>query len=72
VNVVLICSLVYFFQGLAILAYSFSRFQVPRFFRWTAYLLLILLKPAMLLVILMGLIDLWLDFRQLHRPPSEV
>jgi uncharacterized protein YybS (DUF2232 family) len=72
VNVLLVCSLVYFFQGLAILAYSFRRFQVPWFFRWTVYLLLIFLKPAMLLVILIGLIDLWLDFRQLHRPPSEV
>jgi hypothetical protein len=30
-----------------------------------------MLKPAMLLVILMGLVDLWLDFRRLHRPPSE-
>jgi uncharacterized protein YybS (DUF2232 family) len=71
VNVLLVCALVYFFQGLAILAYSFRRFQVPWFFRWTVYMLLILLKPAMLLVILLGLIDLWLDFRQLHRPPSE-
>jgi uncharacterized protein YybS (DUF2232 family) len=72
VNVLLVCSLIYFFQGLAILAYSFRRYQVPRFFRWTAYLLLIFLKPAMLVVILMGLIDLWLDIRRLHHPPSEV
>jgi uncharacterized protein YybS (DUF2232 family) len=72
VNVLLVCGLVYFFQGLAIVAYSFRRFQVPRFFRWAAYMLLILLKPAMLLVILLGLIDLWIDFRQLHQPPSEV
>jgi uncharacterized protein YybS (DUF2232 family) len=72
VNVLMVCSLVYFFQGLAILTYSFRRFQVPWFFRWTAYMLLIFIKPAMLLVILVGLIDLWLDFRQLHQPPSEV
>ena len=72
VNVLLVCGLFYFFQGLAILAFSFRRFQVPRFFRWTAYMLLVLVKPAMLLVILMGLIDLWLDFRHLHQPPSEV
>jgi uncharacterized protein YybS (DUF2232 family) len=72
VNVVLICSLIYFFQGLAILAFSFRRFQIPRFFRWFAYLLLVMVKPAMLVVIIMGVIDLWLDFRHLHRPPSEV
>ena len=72
VNILLVCCLCYFFQGLAILAFNFSRYQIPWFFRWTAYALLILVKLAMLLVILMGLIDLWLDFRHLHRPPSEV
>jgi uncharacterized protein YybS (DUF2232 family) len=71
VNVLLVCGLFYFFQGLAILAFNFRRFHVPQFFRWIAYLLLVLIKSIMLLVILMGLIDLWLDFRQLHRPPSE-
>jgi uncharacterized protein YybS (DUF2232 family) len=72
INVILVCCLIYFFQGLAILAFSFRRFQVPRFFRWSSYLLLVLAKPAMLVVILMGLTDLWLDFRHLHRPPPEV
>jgi len=72
VNVLLICGLFYLFQGLAILAFIFKRFQVPQFLRWSAFLLLVLIKPAMLLVILVGLIDLWLDFRHLHRPPSEV
>jgi uncharacterized protein YybS (DUF2232 family) len=71
VNALLVCGLLYFFQGLAILTFNFKRFQVPRIFRWLAYFLLVMLKPAMLLVILMGLIDLWLDFRRLHRPPSE-
>jgi uncharacterized protein YybS (DUF2232 family) len=71
VNVLLVCSLFYFFQGLAILGFHFKRFRVPQFFRWIAYTLLVLIKSIMLLVILMGLIDLWLDFRHLHRPPSE-
>lgn len=72
VNVILVCCLIYFFQGLAILAFSFRRFQVPRFFRWAAYALLLMVKMAILVLIIMGLIDLWLDFRRLHRPPSEV
>lgn len=71
VNILLVCLLLYFFQGLAILAFNFQRFQVPRFLRWITYLLLILVKPAMLVVVLLGLIDLWLDFRRLHPPPSE-
>lgn len=71
VNVLLVCGLIYFFQGLAIIAFSFNRFQVPRFIRWIAFTILVLVKPAMLLVMTMGVIDLWLDFRQLHRPPAE-
>lgn len=71
-NLLLISLLLYFFQGVAIIAFSFQRFQVPRFLRWSIYGLLILIKPALLLVILMGLVDLWLDFRRLHQPPSEV
>lgn len=72
VNVLLVCGLLYFFQGLAILSFNFSHFQVPRILRWIAYFLLLMIKSLMLLVILLGLIDLWLDFRRLHRPPSEV
>ncbi len=70
-NVLLVCLLVYFFQGLAIIAFNFQRFRVPRFLRASIYLLLILIKPAMLVVTIMGLVDLWLDFRRLHQPPSE-
>ena len=70
-NFLLICLLLYFFQGLAIIAFGFQRFQVPHFLRWSIYALLILIKPAMLLVVVMGLVDLWLDFRRLHQPPSE-
>ncbi len=70
-NVLLVCLLLYFFQGVAIIAFGFQRFQVPRFLRWSIYLLLILIKPAMLLVVIMGLVDLWLDFRRLHQPPPS-
>jgi|YNPNPStandDraft_1061719.scaffolds.fasta_scaffold66285_2 uncharacterized protein YybS (DUF2232 family) len=71
-NLLLVCLLLYFLQGVAIIAFGFQRYQVPRLLRWTIYLLLILLKPAMVLVILMGVTDLWLDYRRLHQPPSEV
>jgi len=70
-NLLLVCLLLYFLQGVAIIAFGFQRYQVPRLLRWIIYLLLILLKPAMLLVIVMGVTDLWFDFRRLHQPPSE-
>ncbi len=70
-NLLLVSALVYFFQGLAIIAHTFQRFQVPRFLRFMLYPWLVLLKPAMLVVALLGMTDLWLDYRQLHPPPAK-
>ncbi|WP_449245870.1 DUF2232 domain-containing protein [Desulfobacca acetoxidans] len=72
VNLLLLSGMLYFFQGLAIIVFIFQRFQVPRFFRWSSYVLLVLIKPAIFLVVLIGLTDLWFDFRHLHRPPPEL
>ncbi|MFP3869051.1 MAG: DUF2232 domain-containing protein [Desulfobacteraceae bacterium] len=69
-NILLLCGLIYFYQGLAIVAFVFHRCQVPRVIRALGYPLL-LLKPVALLVIGVGLVDLWFDFRRLHPPPSQ-
>jgi len=70
-NLLLLSALVYFFQGLAIISHTFQRYQVPRLLRIMIYPWLVLLKPAMLVVVVLGLTDLWLDFRRLHLPPPE-
>ncbi|OPX21122.1 MAG: hypothetical protein BZ151_00180 [Desulfobacca sp. 4484_104] len=69
-NVLLLCGLIYFYQGLAIVAFIFHRFRVPKIIRALGYPLL-LLKPLTLLVIGVGLVDLWFDFRRLHQPPTQ-
>lgn len=69
-NLILVLLPLYFLQGLAILAFGLQRLQVPRLFRWLTYLTLLLVKPAAIAVILLGLTDLWLDYRRLHRQPK--
>jgi len=69
-NILLLCGLIYFYQGLAIVAFIFHQCQVPKIIRALGYPLL-LLKPVTILVIGVGLVDLWFDFRRLHRPPSQ-
>ncbi len=69
-NLLLVLLPLYFLQGLAILAFGLLRLQVPRLFRWLTYLTLLLVKPATIAVILLGLTDLWLDYRRLHRQPK--
>ena len=67
VNVVFVCSAFYFFHGLAIVAYYFHHKKVPMFFRVLGYLLIVFEQVLTVLVIGLGLFDLWGDFRRLKR-----
>jgi uncharacterized protein YybS (DUF2232 family) len=65
-NLLIILGVLYFSQGVAVVAAWFHRFAVPRVFRMVVYLLLFI-NPLVFLVALLGLMDLWFDFRRLHR-----
>lgn len=67
-NLLLMLGFVYFCQGMAVIAALLQRFQVPWALRGLSYALAFL-NPLMILVTILGLMDLWLDFRRL--PPSR-
>lgn len=67
VNLLLVLGFLYFSQGVAVVADIFQRFQMPRVLRLPGYALLFI-NPLFLLTTVLGLADLWLDFRRLHRP----
>jgi uncharacterized protein YybS (DUF2232 family) len=60
--IVLAC---YFAQGLSIVSYFFQRFGLPRGLRVATYLVIGLQQIAAALVLLVGVFDLWGDFRHL-------
>jgi len=66
-NVLLIVSPFYFFQGLAIVAYFFHHKKVPRFLRGIGYVLIALEQLVTLAIVGLGLFDLWGDFRKLKK-----
>jgi uncharacterized protein YybS (DUF2232 family) len=66
-NLLLVLALLYFCQGVAVISAWFHRFQLPRLLRVVGYPLLFL-NPLFVLIITLGLMDLWLDFRRLHQP----
>ncbi|MEW6388227.1 MAG: DUF2232 domain-containing protein [Thermodesulfobacteriota bacterium] len=68
-NLVLVAGFLYFCQGAAVVAAWFHHFQVPRFLRLLGYPIFFL-NPLFFLVMILGLMDLWLDFRRLHQPPE--
>jgi uncharacterized protein YybS (DUF2232 family) len=66
-NFFLVIAAFYFFQGLAIVAYYFHHKNVPVVLRSLAYALIILEQIVALLVVGLGLFDLWGDFRRLKK-----
>lgn len=66
-NLLLVLALLYFCQGVAVVSAWFQRFRVPLFIRCLGYPLMFWL-PLPLLVTILGMMDLWLDFRRLHQP----
>jgi uncharacterized protein YybS (DUF2232 family) len=69
-NLLLVLAVVYFSQGLAVVATWFHRLGLPRVLRMIGYPLMFL-NPVFFVIITLGLMDLWLDFRRLHRPKES-
>jgi uncharacterized protein YybS (DUF2232 family) len=66
-NLLLVIGACYFAQGLAVIAYFFNKNNVPRFLRGLTYVLIIFQQIFTLLVVGLGLFDLWGNFRRLGK-----
>jgi len=66
-NILLVIGACYFAQGLAVIAFFFHKNNVPRFLRGLTYVLIIFQQIFTLLVVGLGLFDLWGDFRRLGK-----
>jgi uncharacterized protein YybS (DUF2232 family) len=66
-NILLVIGACYFAQGLAVIAYLFHKNNVPRFLRGVTYVLIVFQQIFTLLVVGLGLFDLWGDFRRLRK-----
>ena len=64
INILIICCLVYLFQGLAIAGFFFRCKKVPAIYRWFFYMLIVVQQYMVILVIAFGIFDLWVDFRK--------
>lgn len=66
-NLLLVIGACYFAQGLAVIAFFFHKNNVPRFLRGLTYVLIVFQQIFTLLVVGLGLFDLWGDFRRLGK-----
>ncbi len=70
-NLLVVVGTIYLFQGLAIAGFFFERWKLPRILRALFYACFLLQQFATLGVALVGLFDLWFDFRRLTRKPAS-
>ncbi len=68
-NGLLTLMMIYFFQGVAIVSFFFEKKQVPRFAKVLLYALLVL-QEVLLVVIVIGFIDVWANFRKVEKTTS--
>ena len=66
-----ILMMIYFFQGIAIVAFFFDKKQMPRFLRVVLYSLIAVQQLLLLVVICLGFFDVWLNFRKLTTAESN-
>jgi uncharacterized protein YybS (DUF2232 family) len=67
INLLVIIGAIYFLHGLAIAAFYFEKWKLPLFVKGFLYALLFLQQFASLATAIMGLFDMWFDFRKLSR-----
>lgn len=67
-NLLILVVMLYSLSGFCIIQHFFIRSRFPIFVRWATYILL-LLQPFLISgIALLGLFDLWFDFRKIRRP----
>jgi uncharacterized protein YybS (DUF2232 family) len=66
-NGLIILMMVYFFEGIAIVAFYFNKLGLPRLIRITLYGLVAIQQFLLLVVVGLGFFDIWLNFRRLEK-----
>jgi uncharacterized protein YybS (DUF2232 family) len=70
-NTLIVLLVIYVFHGLSIIMFFFNRHNIPLWARFGVYLL-IMVQPIFLVVpVLAGLFDQWIDFRKIHKKGLE-
>ncbi len=67
-NCLLVLLMVYFFQGIAIVSFFFTKKHFPRPLRIFLYSLIAFQQIILLLIIGLGIFDMWLNFRKIKSP----
>jgi uncharacterized protein YybS (DUF2232 family) len=70
-NGLIVLMIVYFFQGIAVVAFYLRKKRVPRLVRVMLYFIVAVQQLVMLVVIGVGFFDTWFNFRKSGTPPAS-
>ncbi|MFI5303554.1 MAG: DUF2232 domain-containing protein [Nitrospiria bacterium] len=70
-NLLIVFSLLYFLQGLALVAYYFKKRGVRTIWQFFSYFILLIWPLLGIVVALFGLFDIWIDFRKIRIGTSK-
>jgi uncharacterized protein YybS (DUF2232 family) len=71
INGLLVLLTVYFIQGIAIVSFYFEKKKLPRTIRVVLYTMIAIQQFFLLLVVCLGLFDMWIDFRKIDTKKHE-
>jgi uncharacterized protein YybS (DUF2232 family) len=66
VNVLIVLLAIYFFHGLSILLFFLNKYRVPLWIRLGVYALIVFQQIFVIVIVLAGLFDQWVDFRRMR------
>ena len=70
-NVLMICLFIYLAEGMSIISFFFKVKKVPFLIRIMLYFLILIQQYLLLMIVALGLFDLWADFRKFIRPAPD-
>lgn len=71
INILMVSSMLYAFQGVAIMLFYFSKWSVPLLLRTLIYVFLFFQTFGIVLLGILGVADVWTDIRRLNKTEQE-
>lgn len=71
-NVFMVACFIYLLQGLAVVSFLFQNKNVPVIFRYLFYFLIAVQQFLMIPIVMVGLFDIWVDFRKYFHNNQDV
>ena len=71
INGLILVSIVYCFQGMAIAVFFMDKWHIPILFRSFFYVMIVFQSFGTVLLLFLGIADIWFNFRKLNVTPNE-